>query len=253
MQRWCRSADGPSASWGNPESRPNPEASVTASRLCGAFAEAGDRFAFPSPLPIQLPREATMLASGFRRPLGFPSCAPNPRAKSAKSAKCLTQSRRERKDRRDPDAAPLTSYLSPLSRRTDEIDKIDEPPPQWHMPSLGLSCIIRRCRLPAHELPFGLPCAVRRLVVLLSRRREIPKLRNPEPPAPERGRLVRPVPSAQKSRAKSAMSAKYLTQRPNCGTSSLSPLPFHPGLPLSLPRRSGGTLFNNGAEGDAYK
>ena len=30
----------------NPESRPNPEAAVTALRLCGAFAEAGDRLAF---------------------------------------------------------------------------------------------------------------------------------------------------------------------------------------------------------------
>ena len=62
---------------------------------------------------------------------------------------------------------PLPSHLlpfslSPLSRRTDIIDKIDEPPPQWHIPSLGLPCAIRRSRLPAHELPFGLPCAVRR-------------------------------------------------------------------------------------------
>ena len=65
------SADGPSALIRNPESRPNPEAAVTALRLGGAFAEAGERLAMPSPLPAQSPREATLLASGFRRLLGF--------------------------------------------------------------------------------------------------------------------------------------------------------------------------------------
>ena len=88
------------------------------SPLCdcaGRSPRQGTDSRFPTSLPIQLSREATMLASGFRRPLGFLSCAPNPRAKSAKSAKCLTQSCGERQDRRDPAEAPLPSSLSPLT------------------------------------------------------------------------------------------------------------------------------------------
>ena len=47
-------------------------------------------------------------------------------------------------------------------RRTDEIDEVDEPPPQAHTALLEHSCIFRRCRFPAHKLPSGLPCVVRR-------------------------------------------------------------------------------------------